>query len=85
MINLFLGLSLLAIAITAAWWISFGLGRMCIGWGERWGVVSTVTDRSSHTRPTSRLGGVALVSSFLLCAGGFVVGRGCTHVQRVAA
>lgn len=53
-------------AILAAHGIARSVAIWSIGAGERWGVVSHVDQRSSHTRPTSRLGGVGLVLGFTI-------------------
>lgn len=42
------------------------VARWAAGFGLRHGVVSPVDERSSHDRPTSRLGGVALAVGFLV-------------------
>lgn len=61
-----LGSLVLALTLTQA------LARWAAGFGLRHGVVSPVTDRSSHAEPTSRLGGLALAGGFLLPATLFV-------------
>ena len=53
-----------ALSFGAAWL----LGPWSAALGERFGVVGRITDRSSHTRPVSRLGGVGLVMAFLMGA-----------------
>jgi UDP-GlcNAc:undecaprenyl-phosphate GlcNAc-1-phosphate transferase len=64
---------LLIAAILGAYGISYRLSLWSIGAGERWGVVSHVTDRSSHTVATSRLGGLALFAGMALPALTFVL------------
>lgn len=59
---------LLILASVAAYAISLGVSRWAMGAGERWGVVSHVSDRSSHTHPTSRLGGAGLAVGFVIPA-----------------
>ncbi len=56
--------------VAGATGLAFVLARLVGGWsiiaGARWGVVSRVSDRSSHTTPTSRLGGIALGSGWVI-------------------
>ncbi len=64
-------------AFTAAMVVAFLLGRRLTGFFARWaearGIVSHVNERSSHTVPKPRLGGVGLALAFGLCSGGFLL------------
>ena len=50
--------------------------RLLTGWAIaaalRWGVLSPVTDRSSHSQPTPRLGGLGLAGGFALASALFL-------------
>jgi UDP-N-acetylmuramyl pentapeptide phosphotransferase/UDP-N-acetylglucosamine-1-phosphate transferase len=56
-------------AMAAAYGLARWLTGLSRGWALRCGVVSVVTDRSSHSEPTPRLGGIGLALGF---AGGAV-------------
>lgn len=53
------------------------LGRWLTAWSRhlalKWNIVSPVTDRSSHTVPTPRLGGLGLGLAFLIASTGFLL------------
>lgn len=62
----FINLTILAAMIILAWLFGWKIGLASISVGERWKVLSHVNARSSHERPTSRLGGVALAVGFFV-------------------
>lgn len=63
----FLGSTLgLLVALILALNLTQGMARFVSRLGLRYGIVSPVTDRSSHTQPKSRLGGVAMLAGFLI-------------------
>ena len=66
-----------SLAMIAAYVMARVLTALACRLAGRWGVVSSVTERSSHARPTPRLGGVGLAAGFALAAGGFLffIGR----------
>lgn len=59
-------LVLLAAMISLAWILSWKIGQICVKAGEQMKVLSLVNERSSHERPTSRLGGIALATGFFV-------------------
>lgn len=63
------------VALAATLMLSYLLAYQLSEWlsraGMRWGVVAKVGPRSSHERPTSRLGGVAMAASLAISAGIF--------------
>lgn len=69
-----LGVLWLVIALVGAHGLAYGLTRWSIGAGHRWGAVSQVSSRSSHSRPTSRLGGVGLMGGFFVAGSLLVAG-----------
>lgn len=66
------GCVLLAGLMFVSFQLAWGVALWTVRAGERWRVVSAVTERSSHARPTSRLGGIALAAGFFLPAVAFV-------------
>ncbi len=63
-------LALLAFAVSAA-----GV-RWSISVARRWNILDVPTERSSHSIPTPRIGGVPMVASAILCFAAFVFAAG---------
>jgi UDP-N-acetylmuramyl pentapeptide phosphotransferase/UDP-N-acetylglucosamine-1-phosphate transferase len=60
----------MVIAGLVAWLLARWVTGVAGAWGARRGIVSQVTERSSHVRPTSRLGGFGLAAGVV--AGGAI-------------
>ncbi len=66
------GVLALGLAVAVAFRLTRALALLSARLGRRWGIVSVITDRSSHERPTPRLGGLALYLGFTLPAAALV-------------
>lgn len=73
MFNPLAGAISLTLAMLLAYGMTYGISLWLAREGIRLGVVSEVTDRSSHTRPTPRLGGVALFAGIAIPSALFVL------------
>jgi UDP-N-acetylmuramyl pentapeptide phosphotransferase/UDP-N-acetylglucosamine-1-phosphate transferase len=56
---------------------SFGLGAgggwIISRWGDRWGLIDIPNERSSHSKPTPKGGGIGILAAFLICSIAFSI------------
>lgn len=70
------------VSFLTAFLVTWRLSLRCIVWGRRFNIMSEVEERSSHTVPTPRIGGVAIFAGFFCALGagflafGFLIGGG---------
>src|SRR3989304_5199207 len=56
----------LSLCLLLPYLFSVGVTRLSIRLAYRWGALAIPDERSSHTQPTPRIGGLGLVSSVLI-------------------